>query len=109
MDQEKLQRMQFLEQNLQAVYMQKQTFQMELSETISAIGEVENSKDDVYKIIGQMMIKTDRNKMLDDLKEKEKLIKARMTSLDKQEESISKEVRTLRDELIASQNSQKKE
>ena len=57
MDNEKIQQMQFMEQNLQSILMQKQAFQMEISETTSALNEVEKSKDDVYKIVGQLMIK----------------------------------------------------
>jgi prefoldin beta subunit len=103
MDQEKLQKMQFLEQNLQAVYMQKQTFQMEISETLSALGELEKTEEAVYKIVGQLMIKADKEKMIEELKEKEKLLKTRADSLQKQEEKLSDEVKKLRDELVASQ------
>jgi prefoldin beta subunit len=103
MDQEKLQKMQFLEQNLQAVYMQKQTFQMEISETLSALGELEKTEEAVYKIVGQLMIKADKQKMIEELKEKETLLKTRADSLQKQEEQLSNEVKKLRDELVASQ------
>ena len=41
----KIQEMQILEQNLQNFLLQKQAFQMELSETQSALKEIENSGD----------------------------------------------------------------
>ena len=37
--------------------MQKQGFQMELSETESALKEIQSSEGDVYKIAGQFLIK----------------------------------------------------
>ena len=105
MNQENLQRMQFLQQNLQAIYMQKQAFQMELSETISSIEEIEKTKEPVYKVIGQLMIKVDSLKILEELRNKEKLIGVRLKALQEQEGSFETQVKKLRDELI---NSQKK-
>ena len=62
-NQEKLQELQILEQNLQRIMMQKQTFQMELAETDSALNEVSASKEDAYKVIGQLMIKVSKDKV----------------------------------------------
>ena len=42
-DNNKIQEMQFLEQNLQNIILQKQALQMELSETNSALKEIENA------------------------------------------------------------------
>ena len=56
----KLQEMQILEQSLQNLLMQKQAFQMELAETQSALKEIEKSGDEVFKVIGQLMIKTEK-------------------------------------------------
>lgn len=103
MDSEKLQRMQFLEQNLQAIYMQKQAFQMELDETVSSINEVEKTKEPVYKLIGQLMIKVDSSKVLEDLRNKEKLINLRIKALEDQEKSFEEQVKKFRDELVESQ------
>ena len=57
-----IQEMQILEQNLQNILMQKQAFQMEITETQSALEEIENSGDEVYKIIGSLMIKSEKIK-----------------------------------------------
>ena len=69
-NQEKLQELQVLEQNLQNVLMQKQTFQIELAETQGALEELEKSGEEVYKIIGQLMIKSEKAKMKIELEEK---------------------------------------
>jgi len=61
MDENKIQEMQILEQRLQNSLMQRQAFQMELAETNSAMAELEKSGDDVFKIIGQLMIKTEKS------------------------------------------------
>ncbi|MEA3414020.1 MAG: prefoldin subunit [Nanoarchaeota archaeon] len=103
MDQEKIQQMQFLEQNLQSVIMQKQAFQMEISEAVAALKEVENSKEDVFKIVGQLMIKTSTEKVVEDLKKKEKILQTRLEALEKQEETLAEQSEKLRNELIGSQ------
>ena len=57
------QEMQMVEQSLQNILYQKQAFQMELSETESALTEIEKSGDEVFKIVGQLMIKSDKIKI----------------------------------------------
>ena len=99
---QKIQQMQFLEQNLQSILMQKQAFQMDLSETVSALKEVDKSKDDVYKVIGQLMIKVSKDKIKEELKNKEKLLETRLDNLTKQEESLTEQANKLREEIISS-------
>ena len=70
----KMQELQLLEQSLQNTLMQKQAFQMELSETQAALGELKNSGDEVFKIIGQLMIKSEKSKITYDLENKEKIL-----------------------------------
>lgn len=98
--QEKIQEMQFLEQNLQNLLMQKQSFQIELSESESASKEIENSGDEVFKIIGQLMVKTDKAKLKKELAEKEKMLNLRIKTIEKQEDSLIKQLDKLRDEVI---------
>ena len=102
----KVEQMQFFQENLNAIIMQKQAFQMELNETVSALKEVENSKEDVYKLIGQLLVKVSKEKIIEELKNKEKIIKMRLERLSSQEEKINSEAKKVRDELI--KNSQEK-
>lgn len=102
MDQKKIQQMQFLEQNLQAMLMQKQAFQMELSETLSGMEEIGKSKKNVYKVVGQIMIEVSKEKIIEELKTKEKLIESRLNILDKQEKQINEQVLNLRKEILES-------
>lgn len=96
----KIYEMQMLEQNLQNLIYQKQAFQMELSETKTALKEVENAKEDVFKIIGQLMIKADKDKIKEDLKNKEKLMELRINSIEKQEKAISEKMDGLKEEVL---------
>ena len=107
MKQDKIQELQFLEQTMQNILLQKQTFQMELSETQSALNEIRGSKDDVYKIIGQMMIKSEKKKILEELENKEKIISLRLSSIEKQEDSMMEKMEKIREEVIDSQHNWK--
>lgn len=97
---QKLQEMHLLEQNVQNLLMQKQAFQMELSETESALKEIENSSEDVFKIVGQLMIKSEKTKVLDELKNKKKLLDLRIGSIDKQEASLTEKLSEIREDLM---------
>ena len=97
---EKFQELQILEQNLQNILMQKQSFQMELSETQSALKEIENSGDEVFKIIGQLMIKSDKSKIKDELSNKERLLDLRIKALEKQESVLLEKIESLKEEIL---------
>ena len=96
----KMQELQLLEQSLQNTLMQKQAFQMELSETQAALGELKNSGDEVYKIIGQLMIKSEKSKITSDLENKEKILNLRISTLEKQENSLTEKFEGLRKEIL---------
>ena len=100
----KIQEMQILEQNLQSLLLQKQAFQMELSETQSALKEIENSGEEVFKIIGQLMIKTDKSKIKQELSNKDKILNLRTKTIEKQEISLTEQLDKLREEVIKNVN-----
>jgi len=84
----KIQEIQFLQQNLQNLIYQKQAFQAELSETQSALNEINNSGDEVFKLIGQIMVKTAKSSVKDELSNKEKLLNLRVKTIETQENSL---------------------
>ncbi len=102
MDENKLQEMQILEQRLQNSILQKQAFQMELAETNSALKEIEKSGDEVFKIIGQLMIKAQKSKIQEELLSKQKILEIRIKTFEKQENSLEEQVDKIRDELTKS-------
>lgn len=96
----KIQELQMLEQNLQNLILQKQAFQMESSETASALNELKNSGDEVFKIIGQLMIKTDKPKIKEELSNKEKILDLRIKSIEKQEGILIEQRNKIREEVM---------
>lgn len=99
---DKIQEMQMLEYNLQNLLYQKQAFQMELSETLSAKKEIENSGDEVFKIIGQLMVKKNKLEIKKELESKEKILDLRVKSLEKQENSFKEKLDSLREQVMKS-------
>lgn len=96
---EKIQEFHILEQNLQNLLLQKQAFQMELSETVTAKKEIEKSEE-VFKIVGQLMIKTNQNEMREELPNREKLLELRIKSIEKQETYLTEKLGALRKEIF---------
>lgn len=96
-----IQELQILEQNLQGILMQKQSLNLELTEVENAISELSKAKDkEVYKIVGQIMIKSNKEDLESDLKEKKDLASVRAKSLDKQEEGLTKDAESLREKVL---------
>lgn len=108
MDENKIQEMHLLEQNLHNLLLQKQAFQMELSETEAAISEIEKSGDEVFKIVGQIMVKTNKEEIKKDLLDKQKILNMRLKPLEKQESSLSSKVEELREEFMKKMDKGKK-
>jgi prefoldin beta subunit len=102
MDQDKLREMQIIDQNLHNIMLQKQAFQMEAQETKTALKEIKESKNDIYKIIGNLMLKTEKEKIQKELEDKDKLLELRITSFEKQEFSFAKQLEKIREELLKS-------
>jgi prefoldin beta subunit len=102
MKEENIQEIQFLEQGLQNILFQKQAFQMELSEAKEALKELENSKDEVFKIIGQIMIKSEKSKIKEEILSKIKIFELRMKNLEKQEISLAERIEKIRDDSLKS-------
>jgi prefoldin beta subunit len=92
--------LQVLEQNLQSILMQKQAFQMELGEAENAVEELAKAKDDVYKITGNVMIKSSKEDLVKELKEKKDLISLRLKTLDNQEKSLQTMSENLRNKVL---------
>jgi prefoldin beta subunit len=97
---ENIRNLQILEQNMHNLMMQKQAFQMELAETNAALKEVQNSTDDVYKIISQLMIKVRREEVKKELEEKKKLFDLRINAIEKQEQEFEKKADSLRQDVF---------
>lgn len=105
MDQEtesQIKELQMLEQNLQAVLMQKQAFQMELSEIESALEELSNTKEkEIYKIAGNIMIKSPKDDSIKDLKQKKDMISLRLKTITSQEKTFEENAEGIRKKVLS--------
>jgi prefoldin beta subunit len=95
---EELQEMQVLDQNLHNVLLQKQSFELELSETKAASKEIAKSGD-VYKLIGDLLIKREKSQAKEELENKEKILELRIKSVEKQQDALEKRLEELRKKL----------
>jgi prefoldin beta subunit len=99
--QQRLLRLQQLQQTLQGVMAQKQQLAMQLNETENASSELEKLADDavVYKSIGALLVKAEKGKVAAELTERKELLKMRVDVLAKQEERLRTQVKDLQDKL----------
>jgi len=97
--QERLLRLQQLQQTLQSVMGQKQQVEMEQTEIEQTITELQKTANDavIYKAIGSLLVKAEKAKITEELVERKELLSTRSTVLARQEERLrsqAKEVQT---------------
>ncbi len=97
--QESIARLQMLEQNMQSILMQKQQFQSQLAEIESALKEIATSNT-VFKIVGNIMVNSEKSDVEKDLKQKKELIDIRIKNLDKQEKQFKDKTKQLQEEVL---------
>ena len=87
---EQVSRLQQLQQNLQAIMMQKQQIELEIVETDRALEELKKIgiDDAVYKSAGPLLIKANKENVLKELEERKELSNTRVTVLAKQEARV---------------------
>lgn len=98
--QEKIVQLQQLEQNLQAFLMQKQSTQTQLLEIENALEELDKTKGETYKIIGPIMVGTDKNNLKKELEEKKEIVNLKLKNLEKQEELIKEKATKIQAEVM---------
>jgi prefoldin beta subunit len=99
--QQRLLRLQQLQQNLQNVMAQKQQLEMQLAEVESATAELAKLDDAavVYKSVGALLVKSEKTKVTEDLKERQELLKMRVDVLAKQDTRLRGQVKELQEKL----------
>jgi prefoldin beta subunit len=99
--QERLLRLQQLQQTLQSVLAQKQQVELELTEIEQALSELQKVAEDavIYKAIGSLLVKTDKAKVTADLNERKELLNMRASVLGKQEERLRSQMKELQAKL----------
>jgi prefoldin beta subunit len=99
--QERLLRLQQLQQTLQTILTQKQQLELELTETEQALSELEKTDENaiIYKSIGSLLVKAQKAAVATELNERKELFNTRITVLGKQEERIRSQAKDLQAKL----------
>jgi len=96
---EKIGQLQLLEQSMQNLSVQKQNFQAQLLEIDSAIKEL-NETDKAYKIIGNIMVASNKEDLEADLKSKKEMFEIRIKTIEKQEKNIKDKAAAMQEEVM---------
>ena len=99
--QERLLRLQQLQQTLQSVLAQKQQVEMEKTEVEQTVAELQKTADDavIYKAAGSLLIKAEKAKITEELVERKELLETRSTVLARQEERLRSQVKEAQTKL----------
>jgi prefoldin beta subunit len=107
--QNKINQLSMMEQNMQNFSLQKQQFQAQLMEVESAEKELSTAKE-AYKIIGNIMVSTDKENLKKELEDKKEMLTIRVESFEKQEVKLREKAEALQKEVLeAMQHDDKKE
>jgi prefoldin beta subunit len=99
--QERLLRLQQLQQTLNSVLGQKQQVELEITEIDQANSELQKLGDDatIYKATGSLMIKAEKPRITTELTERKDLLNTRVTILVKQEERLRGQIKEVQTKL----------
>lgn len=99
--QERLLRLQQLQQTLQSILVQKQQVEIEVTEIEQASSELQKLADTavIYKSVGSLLVKSEKNKVTSDLNERKELLNMRTSVLSKQEERLRGQLKDLQTKL----------
>jgi prefoldin beta subunit len=104
--QERLMRLQQLQQTLQTVLQQKQQVDMESTEIDQTLTELQKTADEavIYKQAGSLLIKNEKAKVVADLTERKDLLSTRQTVMARQEERMRNQLKDLQTQLQSDLN-----
>ncbi|MFA5485333.1 MAG: prefoldin subunit [Candidatus Pacearchaeota archaeon] len=97
----KIQELQLLDQQYQQILMQKNALTFDLNETDLILTEVEKTNSEVMRVLGnQVIIKSTKEEILEEMKHKKELLTKRMNNLSEQEKQFNDQVNLLKDEIM---------
>ncbi len=93
--------LQQVQQQLQMVVTQKAQLESSIKEVEDAIKEVEKVKDDdpIFKAVGTVLVKTSKEEILKELKEKKETFEIRIKTLTRQEEKLKERLQELQKKI----------
>ncbi len=83
----KVEQLQLLQQNMQHLLLQKQQLESQIVELDSALTELKTTEK-AYKIVGKIMISTNKENLIKDLEEKKETVTVRVASCKSQEDKL---------------------
>jgi prefoldin beta subunit len=96
---QKISQLQMFEQGLQSFLQQKQQFQSQMMEIESALEELTGAKE-AYKIVGNIMVRTDGDELQKDLSSKKEMLEIRIKAIEKQETQLKDKAKKLQEEVL---------
>ena len=95
-----IQQLQMIEQSLSNLLVQRQQFQSQIIEVDSALKELSET-DKAYKIIGNIMVMSEPDKLKKDLESKKEVLELRVKNLEKQEKAIKEKATKIQGQVIS--------
>jgi prefoldin beta subunit len=85
-----------IQQNLQIVILELENLKLKSREIEIVLEELEKSKEEnVYKFIGNVLIKKSREEVIKELKDSKEVIDLRIKNLEKKKEELTKKLKEL--------------
>jgi prefoldin beta subunit len=97
--QESFEQLQYYEHSLQQLLAQKQHIQIEHAEIENATREVTATKGAIFKMVGGVMVQTEREPTLAELGERMKQITSHLEAIQKQEKALMEQAHAVRQTL----------
>jgi prefoldin beta subunit len=103
---EQILRLQQIQQNLQAIMMKKQQIEQEIAETDTILEEIKKLDGDnkVYKRYDNLLIKSKREDILMEFKEKKVTLNTRMLVVEKQESRVNDNLKEVENKISIMRN-----
>lgn len=99
-EKEDITKLQLLQQNLQGLVVQKEQFQRQLNEIETALEEIEKTEK-AYKIVGNIMVLSDKENLKKDLNEKKEICQLRIKNIERQEKFLKKDSEELQRKILS--------
>jgi len=102
--QNKLLRLQQLQEQLRIILAQKQSAELELKEVSKVLDEISSAPDDVvlYKSLGHVLLRSSKEQLVKELNEKKEVLELRVKTLERQEDYLQKQIEELRKKVTES-------
>lgn len=99
--QNQIAQLQQIQQQIQALAMQKSQIEAMQKESKMALDELERLADDavVYRNVGELVIKTSKEESITKLKDREETLSLRLQSISRQEERLTSRFKQLQEQI----------